>query len=97
MQIGVLDAVSGRGRRSCARRNLFVHLFALVIATSSMGCAPLTEQEQFERDNRLNLAKEDFLVREENCRRSGGAMQMRATPLSKYGTHDYKTARCVAH
>ena len=56
----------------------------------------MTEQQQFERDHRLNLAKEEYLLKEAACEQAGGAMQMRGTPLSKPGRLDYRAARCVA-
>ena len=80
----------GRGR---SRRSSMI---AGLLILSLCACAPLTEHERFDRENRLNLAKEEYLQKEADCRRVGGAMQMQATPLSKNGRHDYMTARCVA-
>ncbi len=76
-------------------RSVCAGLFSCFLVITMSACAPLSEQEQFARQDRLNLAKEDFQLRDEQCQRAGGAMQMQATPLGKYGRHDYKTARCV--
>ena len=55
----------------------------------------MTEEERFAREDRLNLARDEFALREEACRGVGGAMQVSGTPLARNGYHDYKSARCV--
>lgn len=70
---------------------------AVGLALLVAACAPLTEQELYEREHRLNLAKEKYAQVEAACHRSGGSMQMARTPLSKTERHDYKTARCVRY
>ena len=67
---------------------------SLVILVNG-ACAPLTEQQQFEREDRMNLAIEEFGRKEEACRIAGGTMQFSVPPLAKAGYHDYKTAKCV--
>ena len=86
---------SGSLRSDMERRTSGSLIIISLFVLSLCACAPLTEQQNFERDNRLNLAKEEFLQKEEACKRAGGAMQMQVTPLSKNGRHDYKSARCV--
>ncbi|MBT8078902.1 MAG: hypothetical protein KJO31_09995 [Gammaproteobacteria bacterium] len=95
----------GNNERSCltgpsvrrARRNESGHyLLAVVFASCSFtGCVPLSENQQFERDNRFNIAKEEFLLKKQSCRQAGGAMRMRTSPLSNPGRLDYESARCV--
>ena len=92
---GCPAAGSAMLRHKRGGRSVGVRLILSVLTLSICACAPLTEQEQFEREDRLNLAKEDYQRKDEDCQRAGGAMQMQATPLSKFGRHDYKTAKCV--
>ncbi|MDX1509458.1 MAG: hypothetical protein R3358_14320 [Woeseiaceae bacterium] len=74
-----------------------VRLWAcLLLAGISAACSPLTEQERFDRADRLNQAKENYLAREQQCMRMGGAMQMRSRPLGKPDYLDYQTASCVS-
>jgi len=61
----------------------------------SWGCAPLTEQQLYDRAERLTLAKEEYQAREERCESLGGAMTMRTRPLEKPGYLDYRSANCV--
>jgi hypothetical protein len=70
---------------------------ALIVLLTMLpgGCAPMTEDERLERQDRLNLAIEDYARMEQVCRRAGGAMKMSTTPLGKFDYHDYKSARCV--
>ena len=82
-------------RKRVRANDVSVFCTVLVPCFLFAGCAPLTEKQQFERDHRLNLAKEEFLLKEESCRQAGGAMRTQATPLAGLGKHDYKTARCV--
>jgi hypothetical protein len=58
-------------------------------------CAPLTEQQKFEREDRMNLVIEEFGRKEKACRMVGGTMQFSVPPLAKAGYHDYRTAKCV--
>jgi len=83
-------------RRSCADGRTFIHALCCVPLLLLCACAPMSEQELFERDDRLNLAKEEFGRREASCRRMGGTMIFSTTPLAKTGYHDYKSARCVS-
>ena len=79
-------------------RNAVVRLWAcLLLAGFSAACSPLTEQERFERADRLNQAKENYLAREQQCVAMGGAMSMRAKPLGKPDYIDYQSATCVSH
>ena len=77
--------------RNAVVRGLTGALFACLV----WGCAPLTEQEKYERAERLTLAKEDYLAREEQCESRGGVMQLSARPLEKPGYLDYRAATCV--
>lgn len=78
-------------------RHAVVRLGAcLLLAGITVACSPLTEQEKFERADRLNQAKENYLVREQRCIAMGGAMNMRAKPLGKPDYIDYQSATCVS-
>lgn len=68
---------------------------AVSMAGVLWGCAPLTEQERYERAELLNQAREEYQRREKACENSGGAMQMRAHTLLDPGYLDYRSARCV--
>ena len=70
-------------------------LTGVLLACLAWGCAPLTEQELYERSERLNLAKEEYQAREEQCENRGGVMQMSLRPLEKPGYLDYRAATCV--
>jgi len=65
------------------------------VMSLSWGCTPLTEQQLYERAERLTLAKEEYQAREESCESLGGAMTMRTRPLEKPGYLDYRSANCV--
>ncbi len=71
----------------------------LVVAVLMVGCASLTEEARFEREDRLTLAKEQFYRQEEACFRQGGVMEAKPTTtrLRKYEYGHYKLARCVKH
>ena len=58
-------------------------------------CAPITEQQLYEREFRLQQAEEDFYAREAYCTKMGGSMEMRTRALGKADYLDYRTARCV--
>ena len=78
-------------------RHAVVRLWGcLLLAGLSVACSPLTEQEKFERADRLNQAKESYLAREQQCIEMGGAMSMRAKPLGKPDYLDYKSATCLS-
>jgi len=57
-------------------------------------CASMTEEERFEREDRLIIAREDFYRQKESCRKFGGTMQIRSRTLGELTYLDYKTARC---
>ncbi len=59
------------------------------------GCAPLTEDQRFERADRLNIAQEEYSAREQMCVKNGGVMSMKARPLQKPDYLDYRSATCV--
>ena len=68
----------------------------LLLAGLSAACAPLTEQERYERADRLNQAKEHYLAREQICLEMGGAMSMRGRTLGQPDYLDYQSATCVS-
>ena len=58
-------------------------------------CAPLSEDQKYERAERLTLAREAYAVREEQCINMGGVMHLQKRPLEKPSPMDYRAARCV--
>ena len=77
-------------------RNAFVRgVSGVLLAGLRWGCAPLSEEERFERTERLYLAREEYLVREQKCQSRGGVMQMRTHTLRKPGDRDDRAATCV--
>ncbi len=66
-----------------------------VIAGLIWGCTPLTEQQLYDRAERLTLAKDEYEAREDQCINQGGAMSMRTRPWEKPGYLDYRSASCV--
>ena len=77
-------------------RNAIVRLGCCALVTGALwGCAPMTEQQKYERAERLTLAKEEFNAREQQCEQRGGVMHMRTRPLEKPGYLDYRAATCV--
>ena len=61
----------------------------------SWGCTPLTEQQLYERAERMTLAKEEYQAREHQCESRGGVMSMQSRPLEKPGYLDYRSASCM--
>ncbi len=61
----------------------------------ALGCAPYTVQEQYEQADRLNLAREQYVVEKERCEQLGGSMVMRAQRLQEPGYHEYSMAKCA--
>lgn len=92
---------TGRGGQSvrASRRNTGGSIIAAALTVTLLlgACAPLTERELYERENRLNLAKEEFARLEAACHRAGGSIRMDRTPLSKAEKSDYESARCVRY
>jgi len=59
------------------------------------GCAPYTEQQRYEHADRLNQARDQYVVNKERCEQFGGSMIMRAQRLEEPGYHEYRMAKCV--
>jgi hypothetical protein len=49
----------------------------------------------YEQADRLNLAKEQYVVRKERCEQLGGSMVLRAQRLQEPGYHEYSMAKCA--
>ena len=61
-------------------------------------CATLTEEQKYERADRLVQAREQFSLKEISCRNSGAKIVMRrsmASRLYRYSRHDYDSAECL--
>ena len=73
-------------------------LLTYAMMGGSTACANLTEEQRYERENRLILAREEFAVRSKSCRESGGAMQIeRHGTRREFDYFEYKNARCVRY
>ncbi len=76
-----------------------VAIVKAILGASAMGlawgCAPYSEQEEYQHADRLNQAKEQYVVNKERCEQLGGAMVLRAQRLGEPGYHDYSLAKCV--
>ena len=76
-----------------------VAVVKVILGASAMslawGCAPYSEQEEYEHADRLNLAKEQYVVNKQHCEQMGGSMVMRAQRLAEPGYHEYSLAKCV--
>ena len=60
-------------------------------------CASSNVEQEYERADRLLLAREHFELRHTLCRDSGGQMvkrAWRASRLKRITRHEYMTARC---
>ena len=75
---------------------LTILLLTCVVIGGSSACAGFTDDERYERENRLILAREDYAIRAEQCRKSGGEMKIRRfSSLREFDYFEYKNARCV--
>ncbi len=61
----------------------------------SVACAPYTEQELYERADRLTLAREHYVVEKARCEQLVGSMIMRTQRLQEPGYHEYRMAKCA--
>ena len=78
-------------------------LLLFSILGGSVGCvSSMTEEERYERQDKLNLAKEEFQERAASCREQGGVIQLKGCMIGRgSGIHrctaiDYKMASCVS-
>ena len=58
-------------------------------------CAPLSENELYERENRMILIKEEYAQKADWCESNGGSMSMQPRTIGQPDYLDYKTARCL--
>ncbi len=78
-----------------------VAVVRVILGASAMGlawgCAPYTEQEEYEQADRLNQAREQYVVNKQRCEQFGGAMVMQAQAqrIAEPGYHEYNQAKCV--
>lgn len=62
------------------------------------GCTPLTDQQRFEREDALIVAREEFTVRQLACRNAGGTMAIigwRTGFRVRHSISDYRLAQCL--
>ena len=66
-------------------------------ASLALGCTPLTEEQRYERDNALVVAREAFEVRRTYCQSQGGVMVITrdGATQAQYNKWDYSRAVCV--
>jgi hypothetical protein len=62
------------------------------------GCAPLAENDIYDRQDALLLAQEKYIARQSACADSGGVMFITAATASRikkaYSKQEYDFARC---
>ncbi len=71
---------------------LIVVLLALPLAQA---CAPLSEEQRYDREHRLTLAREEYAQKAAYCESMGGSMSMELHALRQPTLVDYRAARCV--
>lgn len=89
-----LSCVVCPGQGRCGFRIIVVRL-SVFLLVPICACAPLTETERYELENRLVLAQEEYSRKAESCESSGGSMSMTARTIGQPDYFDYKSARCV--
>ncbi len=97
------DAVQISDRRSKPTGISFASLTTLsvfvVVFLMLTSCATMTEQEKYERQDRLVVAMENYELKAAACRAAGATVMItaRATRIKayKYTRSDYESARCV--
>ncbi len=70
-------------------------LLGASVMSLALACAPYTEKELYEQADRLNLAREQYVVKKARCEQLGGSMVMRAQRLQEPGYHEYRMAKCA--
>jgi len=94
-------AATHRLGRSATGVREFLRTLGVIVAACVLtaSCAALTEDERadrdFERENRLVLAREAYAKKAVACRQAGGMMQIKKSNIRGFDYHDYKFARCV--
>ena len=74
-------------------------ILVLFVALLS-GCAPLTEEQRFEREDALIVAQEEYAVREVACRDAGGVMVISGWSSgmkTRHSVSDYRLAQCIRY
>jgi hypothetical protein len=66
-----------------------------LIFTLLCSCSTRNEDQYYERQDKLVLAKEEFDQKKKSCRAMSGSMHIRLKTLGEYDYHDYRLARCV--
>jgi len=80
---------------------LLLLLLFSVLGGSHIGCAStMSEEERYERQDALILAKEEFQQRSIACRKQNGVMMLKdclaGSSTARCRTLDYKMAQCVS-
>ena len=106
-QIAANDPDAAAARHSLGRTapglSEFLRTLGIIAAAFLFlaSCVVLTEEERAEReyelDNRLVLAREEYAVKSAACRSAGGVMQINRSSMYGFHYHDYKLARCVRY
>ena len=69
----------------------------LLIFLLLVGCAPLTEQQRYEREANLAEAKDKYFMLERACRAAGGYMIVHrpVRDMRNWNKFDFGNARCA--
>ena len=74
---------------------MFVVRLSILLLIPLFACAPLSETEKYESENRLVLVKEEYARKAEYCESIGGSMSMSARTIGQPDYFDYKSAQCM--
>lgn len=76
-------------------RNAFVGLTGAMLGLVLAGCSATATTDGYARNDRLNVARDEYYARKEHCEQVGGSMSLRSRPLAPPGLTEYRSARCV--
>ena len=87
------------------RGTLFIVVALLVAGQVALAaCAPLSEEQvlerEYDRENKLLVAREEYLRRRAACKQRGGVMQIdrySSTRSQKFSAVEYKSAQCLRY
>ena len=83
------------------KRN-YTNLLPASVFVLSASCATLTDEQQYEREDRFVQAVDQFRLKKTACKNSGGVIWIQRTTASKmprprYTRREYESATCVRH
>ena len=76
-------------------RNAIVGLTGAVLCLGLAGCSATATTDSYARSDRLNIARDEYQARKQQCEQIGGAMSLTTRPLAPPGLTEYRSAKCV--